>query len=140
MAFNGKLLELKTNDTYVEFPLKYIKAESYEITPNQRMETSANRATSGKLVRTTVQHTPSKIEFETTALTNAEIKDINDKLSAAYSDSLQRKLKIRYYVPETDDYKYGDVYVPDIQYSIMRIDKTNLVVHYNSVRFAFIEY
>ena len=140
MAFNGKLLELKTGNDYVEFPLKYIKAESYDITPHQRMESSANRATSGKLNRTTVSHTASKIEFETIVLTNKEVKDISDKLSAAYTDSLQRKLEIRYYVPETDSYVTGIVYVPDIHFPIMRVDKTNMVVHYNSIRYAFIEY
>lgn len=140
MAFNGKLVELKTGSSYVEFPTKYIKSESYKVTPNQRMESSANRSATGLLKRTTVSHTASKIDFNTTVLTNKEVADITTKLSAAYTDSLQRKLDLRYYDPETDSYKTGTFYVPDIDYDIMRIEKNAHIIHYNSIRYAFIEY
>ena len=140
MAFNGKLLELKVGANYVEFPLKYIKAESYEITPNQRMESSAARSASGVLKRTTCTHTASKIEFNTAPLTNADVNDIYTKLSNAFTDSLQRKLDIRYYDPESDSYKTATVYVPDAQLHILRIDIANNIIHYNSIRYAFIEY
>ena len=141
MAFNGKLVELKTGlNTYVDFPTKYIKAESYKVTPQQRLETEAKRAASGVLHRTTVSHTASKIDFNTTALTNTEVKAIHDLLASAYTDSLQRKLDLRYYDPATDAYLTGTFYVPDIDYDILRIDKVNNIVHYDSVRFAFIEY
>ena len=140
MAFNGKLLQLKTGADYVDFPLKYIKAESYKVTPDQRLEQSAGRTSSGKLVRTTLSHTASKIDFNTVPLTNADVNDINTKLSNAYTDSLERKLKVKYYDPTTDSYKYGDFYVPDVDYEILRIDLVNNIIHYNSVRFALIEY
>lgn len=140
MAFNGKLIELKVNNSWVEFPLKYIKAESYQVTPHQRMESSAARSASGVLKRATCSHTASKIEFNTTALTNTDVKDIQTKLSTAYIDDLERKLDIRYYDPATDTYKTGTVYVPDVQYPILRIDRSNMIVHYDSIRYAFIEY
>lgn len=140
MAFNGKLIELKTGANYVEFPLKYIKAESYKVTPNQRMESSANRATTGLLHRVTVSHTSSKIDLNTPPITNAEVNAIHTLLSNAYTDSLQRKLDIRYYDPSSDTYKTATVYVPDIDYEINRIDKTTNTIHYNPVRIAFIEY
>lgn len=140
MAFTGQLIELKTGANYVPFPIKYMKAESYKITPNQRMESSANRASTGVLKRTTVSHTASKIDFDTTVLTNREVNDIHTKLSNAYTDSLQRKLDLRYYDPSSDTYKTGTFYVPDIDFDIMRIDQSTKTVHYNSIRFAFIEY
>ena len=140
MAFNGKLVELKTGANYVEFPLKYMKAESYKVTPNQRMESSANRATTGVLHRTTVSHTASKIDFTTPPLTNSEVNDIHTKLTNAYTDALQRKLDLRYYDPSSDSYKTGTFYVPDIDYDILRVDTSKNIVHYNGIRFAFIEY
>lgn len=140
MAFNGKLLELKTNNSYVEFPLKYIKPESYDATPDQRMEISAGRATTGKLKRTTCEHMATKIELNTIPLTNKEVKEISDILIAAFTDTAQRNLEIRYYHPETDSYKTGEVYMPDIQYPINRIDLTTNTIYYNSIRYAFIEY
>ena len=140
MAFNGKLIELKINNSYVEFPTYYIKAESYKVTPNQRMESSANRATSGVLVRTTVSHTASKIDFTTPPLTNSDVNAIHTLLTNAYTDSLQRKLDLRYYDPSSDSYKTGTFYVPDIDYDINRIEKSAHIIHYNEIRFAFIEY
>lgn len=140
MAFNGKLIELDTSGSYVEFPATYIKAEGYRVTPNQRMETSANRATSGVLVRKTASHTATKIDLETVPITNREVSEIYTLLSNAYTDSLQRKLNLRYYDPLSDDYLTGTFYIPDIDYDIMRIDIVNDIVHYNNIRIAFIEY
>ena len=140
MAFNGKLIELYTHGVYVEFPLKYIKAEKYKVTPNQRMEVNANRATTGILHRNTVEHTSSKIDFDTPPITNEDVNIINTMLSSAYTDELQRKLDIRYYDTSSDTYKTGTVYVPDIDYNILRVDKVNNIIFYDSVRIAFIEY
>lgn len=139
-TFNGKLIEVKQGNNYVEFPLKYINAESYDITPDQRMEVAANRASSGVLVRNTCSHTASKIEFDTTILTNRDVKIISTLLANAYTNALERKLTIRYYVPNIDDYKTATVYVPDVDFHIMRVDKTTNTIWYNSIRYAFIEY
>ena len=140
MAFNGKLIQLKTGANYVDFPLKYMKAESYQVTPNQRMESSANRATTGVLHRTTVSHTASKIDFSTPPITNTEVNAISTLLANAYTDSLQRKLELKYYDPSSDSYKTGEFYVPDIDYPINRVDTAKNIIHYDSVRIAFIEY
>ena len=140
MAFNGKLLELKTNGTWVEFPLKYVKAESYKVTPDQRMESSANRAASGVLVRTTYSHKASTIDFTTPTVDNNDVATINGLFSAAYTDSLERKLEARYYNPATDSYKTGTFYVPDIDFDILRVDKSTNTIHYAGIRFALIEY
>ena len=140
MAFNGKLIELKTGANYVEFPLKYIMSESYKVTPNQRMESSAYRATTGLLKRKTVDHTASKIDLSTPPITNKDASAINTLLSNAYTEAKERKLDLRYYDPETDTYKTGTFYVPDPDYDILFIDQANTIIQYNSVRIAFIEY
>lgn len=140
MAFNGKLLELKINNSYTEFPTSLINAESYKVTPDQRMEASANRAASGKLIRSTLSHTASKIDLNTIILTNTQLATIEALLTSAYTNSLQRKLTLRYYVPQSDSYKTGTFYVPDVDYDILRIEKDKNIVWYNSVRYAFIEY
>lgn len=140
MAFNGKLLELKTGNSWVNVPLDFIAFESYSSTPDQRMEANANRATSGKLVRNTVEHTATKIEFNTPPITNIDVGTLNGLLSAAYIDPLERKLEARYYDQETDSYKTGEFYVPDREYPIYRVDLTTNTIYYKSLRYAFIEY
>lgn len=139
-AFNGKLIELKTNGSWVNFPLDYIAFESYSITPNQRMEAKANRATSGKLVRDTVEHTASKIEFNTPPITNKEVREIHNLLSAAFTNVRERKLEVRYYNTESDDYRTGQFYMPDTEYPIYRADLTTNTIYFKSLRFALIEY
>ena len=142
MAYAGYLIKLGgSNGT--SLPFKYFRAESYSCTPNQRMEVSANRAVTGLLVRSTVSHTATKIEFETPFLTNTERKALNDLLWAAMGSAanrLERKLDLEYYDDEMDTYKTGTFYVPDVQYSIYKVDNTRNIITYSPVRYAFIEY
>ena len=140
MAFNGKLVELLTGANYVEFPLKYVKAESYKVTPNQRLESSANRSATGVLVRSTVSHTASKVDFETPPINNSDVNAINTLFTNAYSDALQRKLDLRYYDPSSDTYKTGTFYIPDIDYNIISVDTAKNKIQYSSVQISFIEY
>ena len=140
MAFTGELVELKTGANDVPFPLKFIKSESYKVTPDQRMEASATRSTTGVLVRQTVSHTASKIDFNTVAMTNKDVSTIQTLLSNAYTNAQERKLDLRYYNPATDSYKTGTFYVPDVDYNIIHIDAALKVIYYDSIRFAFIEY
>ena len=139
MAFSGYLIKLK-GGTAEELPMKYIGIESYSCTPDQRMESQATRATTGLLHRTTVAHKPVKIEFETPPMTNKDISALNTLIQGHFTDALQRKLTIEFYNNETDSYRDATVYMPDTQYKISRIDKTNNIIYYDKVRYAFIEY
>lgn len=139
MAYSGYLIKLK-GGTAENLPFKFIAIESYQITPNQRMEAKANRATTGLLHRTTVSHTASKVEFETPPCTNLDIAELNAMLSRHYTSSLERKIVIEYYDPETDSYKEGTMYMPDVQYKISRVENQYNLIHYDKVRYAFIEY
>ena len=137
MAYNGFLIKLG-GSTGTEFPMKYIKVGGYDITPNQRMESDAKRDTTGVLHRTTVDHTATKIEFNTPAMTNREVGALNTLLTNNMTSVKERKLTLYYYDMETDTYKTGTFYMPDAKYSINHIDGN--VVYYNEIRFAFIEY
>ena len=139
-VFNGKLLEFSIGGGYTEFPIKYIKSESYKVTPDQRLETEAGRAVTGYLHRTTAEHMPAKIDMTTIPLTNDDVKTINVLLANAFTDSAQRKLDLRYYEPSSDSYKTGTFYMPDIDYDIQRVDLVNNVIYYKPTRLAFIEY
>ena len=139
MAYSGYLIKLK-GGTAENIPFAYIALESYQVNPEQRMEAKANRATTGLLHRTTVSHTATKIEFETPPCTNKEVKELNDMLGRHFTNVLERKIVIEYYNPTTDSYKEGTMYMPTEQYKINRVDNQNNIVHYDKVRYAFIEY
>ena len=139
MAYNGYLFKVGgSNGT--NLPMKYIKLDGYNITPNQRMESEAKRDVTGVLHRTTVTHTASKIEFTTPTLTNLDVDSMMTLFRNAWSSVAERKLSIQYYDMETDSYKEGEFYMPDIKFSIDHIDNATNLVYYKDIRIAFIEY
>lgn len=140
MSYSGYLIKLK-GGTAEELPMKYMGYETYSCTPDQRMESKANRATTGLLHRTTVPHVATKIEFQTpSAMTNTDIATLNAMFQRHMTNTLERKLTINYYDMETDTYRDANCYMPDVQYQIERIDKANNIIYYKPVRYAFIEY
>lgn len=133
MAYSGYLI--KVNGTTL--PMKFIKLSTYDVTPNQRIETSADRSASGVLVRSTVSHTPSKIEFQTPHLYQDDVAELVSLLNMSKSN-LQRNVTLNYFCPDTQTYQSGTFYIPDTKFSIYRIDGDKLV--YMPIRVAFIEY
>ena len=125
----------------VVVPHKYIRPQTYSVTPKQMQDLSAERDATGVLHRDVVDHAPSKIEFETAdGLTNAEIAALTSIFRNAFTIAKARTLTLEYYVPDTDSYASGTFYLPDAQYKIKWIDKAKGTIIYEPVRFAFIEY
>ena len=137
MAFSGYLIKIGGSEG-TTLPMKYVKAEAYTITPNQRMESEAKRSVTGVLYRTTVEHTASKIEFNTPVLKNSDMNAMMALFRDAWTSTIERKLTLEYYDMETDSYKTGEFYMPDIKFEIMRIEGNT--IYYNETRIAFIEY
>lgn len=121
-----------------EIPLSYIFTNSYDVTPNQRLETSAERNTSGVLSRETVSHTPSKVEFDTRPMYEADKNTLMAIITGAYTDANARQLTLDYYCPDTGSYQTGTFYVPDIKFTILSVINNNPL--YDKIRIAFIEY
>lgn len=138
MAFSGYLIKVGTPGVVI--PLKYMRAETYKVTPNQRLEWSAERDVNGYLHRVTVENKPPKIEFNTPLMSNADINALNNMLNSAYSEPGERKLAVEYYDPETDSYKTHDCYMPDVAYEIRNVDVANNIINYEELRYAFIGY
>ena len=139
-GFAGWLIKCVTNGTPVEIPLKYMRAETYTVTPDQRMEWSAERDVTGVLHRETVQNLPPKIEFNTPLMTNSDINALNNIIKAAFTSYLQRNITIQFYDPERNQYWEWDCYMPDVKYHIRNADTVNNIINYEELRYAFIGY
>ena len=100
----------------------------------QRLETAAERDATGMLHRTTVAHTPSKIEFQTPNLRNAEVSTLVALIRRNYTNYTQRNVSVTYYNPETDSYLSGTFYMPDVQYTIYSIDGDTVMYEPDKVR------
>nr|DAK80925.1 MAG TPA: hypothetical protein [Caudoviricetes sp.] len=133
MAYQGYLI--KVGNTV--FPMKYIRAETYKCTPNQRIDQDSDSDATGMLHRNVLPHTRTKIEFETPQmLRGADVAAINALLGLA--GNARRDVTIEYWDHESQGYKTGQCYVPDVSYQIMRNAGDDLV--YMPIRYAFIEY
>ncbi len=129
MAFEGYLI--KINGT--AFPNSYILMDSYDSSPNQLMDDDSYTDGDGKLHRNVLPHTRSKLEFNTVPkLTLA------DKMAIQSFIPTRVKLTVKYWNDESNTYKSGEFYVPDITFPIHDITATDII--YNSTRIAFIEY
>ena len=140
MAYSGYLIKLKGGSQTETLPFKFMAIASYKCTPDQRLESKAARNVDGVLYRSTVSHKPTKIEFNTPPISNVELVELNSMLQSHFSNALERKIVINYYDMETDSYRDATCYMPDVDYTIDRIDNKNNIVYYQSVRYAFIEY
>ncbi|MBQ2902415.1 MAG: hypothetical protein IJE49_11300 [Agathobacter sp.] len=136
MAFNGYLLKMGEDI----FPLFFVFKESYKVVPNRRVDLDSSRNANGKLQRNVLDHMPSTISFQTKPMWNDELNEMMSFIRSHFSVEKEKKMILEYYCPDTDDYKTGEFYVPDIEYSISRVDLENNKIFYNGFQLEFIEY
>ena len=132
MAFNGSFY-LKVGNYAI--PLKYMKLDSYQTSPDQRQDLDSYRDADGILHRTVLPHTASKVEFETPPLLVDDFRKLVNGIRANYTNTLERSCTLTYYDDETDSYKSGQFYLP----GTWTFQVYNKQI-YNSFRIAFIEY
>lgn len=137
-AFEGYLL--KATATNKDFPLEYIQWESYDSTPNQREEIKAYRDENTRdLHRVTARGKKSKINFTIKPGLHLHDKKIIQKwFTDAESNASQRKINIKYWNDEDNQYETGDFYRPDINFKIRKVLDNDLI--YQELQITLVEY
>jgi len=128
MAFLGYLL--KINGTI--FPNKFIAIDSYQSTPNQITDLDSYTDADGVLHRNTLPHTRTKTEFNTPYLSLADKKTVQGFFSNRVSFTAE------YWNDESNSYKTGKFYVPDLTFLIYSMTENDIL--YKPTRIALIEY
>lgn len=128
MAFQGYLLKIEGSI----LPLRFIALDSYKATPNQIIDLDSYRDGSGVMNRSVLPNKPTKIEFNTPAMTLAEKAEFQ-----TYFPS-RTKLSVEYWNDESAEYNTADFYVPDIEYQIYQVIGNNII--YRPFRVALIGY
>ena len=137
MATNFKGYLLKFGDTIL--PNKFLKADSYSATPNQRTELEAYRDDYTQvLYRVTSEGLKTKIEANVPPMWLEKKIEFQNYIANGLVDSLQRKYEVTYWNDETNDYETGYFYIPDTQYSIYMIKGNTML--YNGFKLTLIEY
>lgn len=137
MAFAGYLIKLGGSEG-TELPIDYMKAESYAA-ENRTTENESRKAVTGLLHRSVATHKAVQVSFKTKAITNASLAALNAMIRSAMADELTRNIDIEYYDPETDAYKEAHCYMPDVKFTIGKIETGN-VITYPGIEYTFIEY
>lgn len=133
--FEGWLL--KFGDTIL--PNRFLKFDSYAVTPNQRTELEAYRDDyTQELFRTTSEGLKTKIEANTPVMWLEKKIEFQNYIRNGLEDVLQRKYSVTYWNDETNEYASGSFYIPDTQFSIYTIRNNSIL--YNSFKLTLIEY
>lgn len=130
-GFEGWLLKVNG----VIFPNNLIRAETYKITPDQKTDLDDYTDNIGKFRRNELPAKATKIEFETPTINLRKAHEIFSIIPE--NDS---SVQIEYWNPRKFQYQSGDSYVPDIQYTLKKVDETGKDITYDQIRIAFIEY
>lgn len=143
MAFAGYLIAFEDNGgNTIPFPMKYMRYETFEIAPDQRLDLDSTRDTTGVLHRTVLDHTATKVSFTMPSMNKYAMQDALSYLKAAWNyntgNEKARKCLLTYYDEFEDDYKQMVCYTPTITFTIRNIDGND--INYNETKISFIEY
>lgn len=140
MAFGGYLISNSTGGAANAFPMKYIAAETWEISPQQREEIKAYRDDNTRnLTRVTAAGMKTAITFQTIdGLTNSDMFRV---LQWFYSNEIthkERNLVLEYWDDYGQLYKTGTFYRANPHFTIDHIDGTT--IYYKSLTVELVEY
>lgn len=133
---------LKTigNTVYLTFPHKYIALDSWSTTPNQREEIKAYRDDNSRnLHRVTAAGRKTAIKFTTRPyLTLAEKQEIQTFFTSHETSAAERKIEILFWNEESNSYKSGFFYRPNMEFKIFQIWADT--IKYKAFEFNLVEY
>lgn len=121
MAYQGYLIKV---GTYI-IPMECIALEGYKITPNLRQDLDPFRDNNGVLTRNVVTNMPSKIEIKTPHLYARAMNALMAGIRSQFTNPAEKKASVTFYCPDTDSYKTEDMYCPDFEYEIYRVEPTD---------------
>ena len=118
MSFNGYLIKLiSTSNVKTELPISYIRYQTYKVERNT-MDLDPTRDLTAVLHRNPLSHTANKVEFECVSMDNTKLQAFLSIIRSHYRNALAKDVWLEYYEPESDSYKTGHFYVPDISFGI----------------------
>lgn len=118
------------------FPNRYFL--EYSSTPDQRLETDAERDNTGYLHRSTLPDGKTSLVFSTHIMELDEKIALQQIFQSGLLNPTQRKYRVVYWNDETNDYDTGEFYMPDITYNVM--DADDRTIYYHPITIELTEY
>lgn len=136
MAFSGYLIKVGNHTTDLEH---FIIAQSYHVS-KKVMDLGSFRDGDGVLRRTVLDHVSYTISFNIRPVTNTELQVFMNMIRSNFTVAKERKLSLKFYLPETDSYVTTSVYMPDPDFTIDKIDEEKNEIKYRETQIKFIGY
>ena len=125
MAYSGYLLKIG-GSTGAEISPGIMKLGTYKAVPKRRLDINSGRNQLGELIRTIAPNKPSEISFSTKMMTDAQWDALLTVWRAYGWDNAERKVILNYYDQNASGYREEYFYVPDIEFTINRIDGSKI--------------
>lgn len=132
-AYDGYLLKFGSH----VLPNSFI--QKYNSKPNQRLELSAERDGNAYLHRETSPNYKSTVKPTIMPLYDGQLELFKAIVADGMVNERERKVHLTYWNVETQSYKSGDFYIPDIEYTVKHITDDGQLV-YEGFEFELIEY
>lgn len=131
----------------VVMPNNFILKSGWKSNPNQRIEMDAYRDESPQklLHRETADGTKTKLTLKIRGLTLAEREAFDAVIGIAtlgYTEQKQRKVRVKYWNDDWGilDYKEGDFYMTDPEFTIVTVNEEEKDIEYESFTLTLVEY
>jgi len=122
-------------------PWRYIQAETYKVTPDQRQDMNSYRNAKGKLIRTVLPNKPTSISFTTPDnMSYADKCTLMNNIQANWTVAAERKCTVTYYDDMSDSMLTADMYMPDISFEYKTVDVAKSNIVYKAFTLEFIGY
>lgn len=137
--FEGWLIKFGS----VILPNKFILADGWNSTPNQRIDIEAYRDANVLLHRETSKNYKTSLRLNIGDMNLKEREAFDRVIGLATletNDRNQRKLSVTYWNDEELAYKHAQMYMTDTEYSIHTVNEASCDIEYNSFTIELIEY
>lgn len=144
MGYSNYLIKVKgisgsqTASSDYTIPLDCVLEKTYTGTYST-LDMDSSRNGNGKLVRTVLPHKVAhcSIEFRPN-LPSSMIGSIMNSIQARYTKPIEKKLVASIWVAELGDYVETEMYMPDIEFTVNKIENNKVI--YESFTLEFIGY
>lgn len=127
----------------VVLPNSYLLADGWESTPNQRLEVDAYRDANVLLHRETSENFKTSLTLNIREMTLEEMSAFKNVIGLATlpeTAKKERRVLVTYWNDEILNYSTGEMYMPDITYSIHYVNEEACDIEYNPFTVELIEY
>jgi len=136
MSFEGYLIKIGDRDEYFN---SFIEYKSYKAA-KKVLDLDSYRDANGELHRFALEHLSYTVKFNIRPLREDEHSELFSFIQSNFIIPQERKLSMKFWVPEIHDYVEANMYMPNTDFTILKIDPISGTLFYDKTEAEFIGY